>query len=212
MPVELRKSFHRELADIEKSVVVLFALVAEGLSGATEALLAGDLEAARDLAQRDSVVDRLYADVEAIAERQLTLQSPTASDLRFLLAVLRILPELERSGDLTEHIASRAALGLGSELTPRVRLLIQRMGEVGVSMWRGVSDAFSQRDAEAAARLREEDDELDELHSSLTAELASGAMKTPVTMELTLVSRFYERLGDHAVNIAERVRHLAPRS
>jgi phosphate transport system protein len=200
------------MADIEQSVVVLFALVAEGLSGATEALLAGDLEGARELAQRDSVVDRLYADVEAIAERQLTLQSPTASDLRFLLAVLRILPELERSGDLTEHIASRAALGLGSELTPRVRLLIQRMGEVGVSMWRGVSDAFSQRDADAAARLREEDDELDELHSSLTAELASGAMKTPVTMELTLVSRFYERLGDHAVNIAERIRHLAPRS
>src|SRR5260370_3444705 len=156
MPVELRKSFHREQADIEQSVVVLFALVAEGLSGATDALLAGDFEAARLLAQRDSVVDRLYADVEAIAERQLTLQSPTASDLRFLLAVLRILPELERSGDLTEHIASRAALGLASELTPRVRLLIQRMGEVGVSMWRAAADAFAQRGAEAAARLRYE--------------------------------------------------------
>ena len=212
MPIPLRRSFHQELADIERSVNVLFALVAEGLSGATDALLSGDLDAARQLAQQDSEVDRIYSGVEAVVERQLTLQSPAASDLRFLLNVLRILPELERSGDLTEHIAARAARGLGSELPPRVRLLVQRMGEVGVSMWRGVADAFAQRDAEAASRLREEDDELDDLHSSLTAELASQGLATPVTMEMALVGRFYERLGDHAVNIAERVRLLAPHS
>jgi len=212
MPLELRRSFHRDLDEIERSVNVLFALVGESLAGATDAFLAGDLDAARQLAQQDSVVDRLYADVEAVVERQLTLQSPIASDLRFLLAVLRILPELERSGDLTAHIASRAARGLGAELPPRVRLLVQRMGEVGVEMWREVAEAFGERDAEAASRLREHDDELDDLHSALTAELASQTMSTPVTMEMTLVGRFYERLGDHSVNIAERIRFLAPRS
>jgi phosphate transport system protein len=211
VPLELRTSFHRELESIERSVNVLFALVAEGLSGATDALLAGDSEMARELADRDSEIDRLYAEVEAVVERQLCLQSPAASDLRFLLTMLRILPELERSGDLTEHIASRAVLGLGSSLSPRVRLLIQRMGEVGGSMWRELADAFVQRDAESAARLRVEDDQLDELHSSLSALLAAGELNMPATMEMTLVGRFYERLGDHAVNIAERIRQLAPR-
>jgi phosphate transport system protein len=210
MPAELRKTFHREMDDIERSVNVLFALVAEGLSGATEALLNSDLEAAVRLAEQDTVVDRLYADVERVVERQLSLQSPAASDMRFLLAMLRILPELERSGDLTEHIASRAKQRLGSELTPRCRLLVQRMGEVGADMWRSVADAFVQRDGDAAERLREADDELDDLHSSMTAELAASALSPPVLMEMALVARFYERLGDHAVNIAERIRRLAP--
>jgi phosphate transport system protein len=209
--IPLRKTFHQELAEIERSVNVLFALVAEGLSGATDALLSGDLDAARRLAQQDSEVDRIYADVEAVVERQFSLQSPAASDLRYLLVVLRILPELERSGDLTEHIASRAARGLGPELSPRVRRIVQRMGDVGVRMWRSTADAFTQRDPDAAFRLRGEDDELDELHSSLIAELASDNTSLPVKMEMTLVGRFYERLGDHAVNIAERIRHLAPR-
>jgi phosphate transport system protein len=209
VPAELRKTFHRDLADIERSTTVLFALVAEGLSGATEAFLSGDHDAAVALAQQDVVVDRVYADVEAVVERQFSLQSPTASDLRFLLAMLRILPELERSGDLTAHIASRAARGIGSELTPRGRLLVQRMGEVGVSMWRATADAFAQRDGEAAERLREEDDELDDLHSSLTGELAAHPLSPPIMMEMALVARFYERLGDHAVNIAERVRRFA---
>jgi phosphate transport system protein len=200
------------MEEIARSVTVLFALVAEGLSGATDALLSGDMDAARKLAQQDLVIDRLYADVEAIVMRQLSLQGPAASDLRFLLSVMRILPELERSGDLTAHIASRAARGVGTELPPRVRLLVQRMGEVGVAMWREAADAFAQRDANASLRLREADDELDDLHSSITAELASHTMSTPVVMEMTLIARFYERLGDHAVNIADRVRFLAPRS
>jgi phosphate transport system protein len=210
MPGELRRTFHRDLEEIERSVMVLFALVAEGLAGATDALLSGDLEAARNLAQQDVVVDRLYADVETVVMRQFTRQSPVASDLRFLLSVMRILPELERSGDLSEHIASRAARGIGAELSPRVRLIVQRMGEVGVEMWHDAADAFAQRDAEACDRLREDDDELDDLLLALTAELAAQPPRTPVLMEMTLVGRFYERLGDHAVNIAERIRFLAP--
>ena len=76
-------------------------------------------------------------------------------------------------------------------------------------MWRQAADSWYQRDSSAAAVLAERDDELDELQSSMTAELASGRMSLPVTMEMTLVGRFYERLGDHAVNIARRVVYLA---
>ena len=187
----------------------LFALVSEGLAGATEALLAGDREAARALVARDEMLDKLYVDVESLVQRQFALQAPMAVDLRFLLSVLRIVPELERSGDLAEHIAQRAVRGLTGELTPRMRGLIEQMGRTGVEMWRNSAEAYAERDGNAVVRLREHDDELDDLHLSLIAELASGKLSIPVAIELALVGRFYERLGDHAVNIAARVRYLA---
>ncbi len=83
------------------------------------------------------------------------------------------------------------------------------MGNLVSDMWRQAADSWYQRDRSAAFALGERDNEIDELHSSLIAELASGQMTLPVTMEMTLVARFYERLGDHAVNIARRVIYLA---
>jgi phosphate transport system protein len=123
--------------------------------------------------------------------------------------VLRIVPELERSGDLAEHIAQRAVRGLTGELTPRLRGLIQQMGRVSVQMWHETSAAWAAREPHAGDRLRELDDELDDLHLSFIAELAAGGVSVPVAIELALVGRFYERLGDHAVNIAARVHYLA---
>ena len=209
MPEELRKTFHRDLDDINEKVVQLFAMVGEGLAAATDALLSGDREAAKALMDKDRLIDGLYADVEDLVQQQFALQSPMAKDMRFLLSVLRIVPELERSGDLAEHIAQRAARGLSVELTPRVRGLVDQMGRVGVEMWRAAADAYVDGDADAAQALNERDDEMDELHVSLTAELVSGKLSVPVALEMALVARFYERLGDHAVNVAERVRYLA---
>jgi phosphate transport system protein len=206
---ELRKAFHRELDEIDHKVRQLFALVAEGLAGATDAFLAGDRDAAKALVDRDRLIDALYADVEGMVQKQFALQSPMAQDMRYLLSVLRIVPELERSGDLAEHIAQRAVRGLEVELTPRVRGLVEEMGRVGTEMWHVAADAYAERSATAASHLRERDDELDELHVSLTAELVSGALSLPVALEMALVARFYERLGDHAVNVSERVRYLA---
>ena len=209
MPNELRKSFHQDLAEIDGAVVQLLALVAEGLAAATEALLSGDVKLATDLMARDDVIDDLYLQAEHAIQQSLARQSPMAADLRFLLSVMRIVPELERSHDLAEHIARRATRGLTGELTPRVRGLLGQMGRVGVAMWREAADAYVERDAAAADSLANRDDELDELHVSLTAELMSGALPVPVVLEMALVGRFYERLGDHAVNIANRIKYLA---
>ncbi|MGH9290890.1 MAG: phosphate signaling complex PhoU family protein, partial [Acidimicrobiales bacterium] len=115
---ELRKRFHQELDDIDASVIRLFALVTEGVAAASESLLASDTEMARRLADRDALVDQLEADLEQVAERELVTQAPMARDMRYLVSVLRIVPELERSGDLAEHIAQRAATGLALRLTP----------------------------------------------------------------------------------------------
>jgi len=209
MPGRLRAEHHRQLDDIEGRVIQLFALVAEGLAGATEALLSGDREVAHTLREREGVIDVVYHDVETLVNEQLALQSPVASDLRFLLSVLRIVPELERSHDLVEHIARRAVPGLADDLTPRTRGLIAQMGTIGVEMWRSASDAWFDRDAQCHRRLDARDDEMDDLHASLTAELASGRTRVPVAMDMALVARFYERLGDHAVNVAKRIRYLA---
>ena len=209
MPEEIRAGFHREMQEIDQKVIQLFALVSEGVAAATDAFLSGDREAASSLVDSDKVIDELYCNVEELVQRQFALQSPMARDMRFLLSVLRIVPELERSGDLAEHIAARAARGLSSALTPRIRGLVEQMGKVGTEMWRAAADAYADRDGDVAVRLNERDDELDELHVSLTAELVSGQLTVPVALEMALVARFYERLGDHAVNIAERIRYIA---
>jgi phosphate transport system protein len=137
------------------------------------------------------------------------LQAPVAVDMRFLVSVLRIVPELERSHDLVISIANRANHGLNTELSSRTARLVSRMGDLATAMWRQAADSWYQRDRSAAFSLRESDEEMDELHSSLMAELASGKMAVPVAMEMALVARDYERLGAHAVNIARRVVYLA---
>ncbi len=104
------------------------------------------------------------------------------------------------------HIAAVASHFLGNDLTPRAKALVERMGDLASEMWRKAADSWYQRDRTAAAALAERDEDMDELHSSLTAELASGQMAVPVAMEMALVARDYERLGAHAVNIARRVR------
>ena len=209
MPEELRTAFHREMAEIDSHVVQLLALVAEGLAAATDALLSGDADLARALMEREGLIDSLYLNVERLVQQQLARQSPMATDLRFLLTVLRIVPELERSHDLAEHIARRSIRGLSAELSPRVRGIIEQMGRIGVEMWRSAADAWIERNPEIAARLDARDDELDELLVSLTAELVSGSTTVPVVLEMALVGRFFERLGDHAVNVARRVQYLA---
>jgi phosphate transport system protein len=206
---EHRQEFQRELEAIEGKVIELFAVVAEDLSEATRALLSGDGQVAKLAAERELVIGALYREIEQLAGREIALQAPVASDLRFLLSVLRIVPELERSHHLVVHIACQADHILSRDLSPRCRGLVERMGTLASAMWREAADSWYRRERSAAVSLRSRDDEMDELHASLIAELASGRMTLPVTMEMTLVARFYERLGDHAVNIAQRVVYLA---
>jgi phosphate transport system protein len=206
---EHRQEFHRALEVIEANVIELFGMVAEDLPVATDALLTGNSEAVRRLVERDQAIDELYPRIEELAGRELVLQQPLGSDLRFLISVLRVVPELERSHDLVVNIAHRASHILGEDLSPRSRGLVEQMGNLAADMWRQAVDCWRQRDRSAAALLDQRDDEMDEMYASLMAELASGRMTLPVTMELTLVARFYERLGDHAVNIANRVVYLA---
>jgi phosphate transport system protein len=204
-----RAEFHQELEAIEAKVIELFAMVAEDLPQATQALLTGDAQIIALLAEREQVIDALYPEIEKLVNRAILLQAPVADDLRFLLSALRITPELERSHDLVIQIATRANHVLSEDLTARVRGLVERMGNVTARMWRQAADSWYNRDRSAVEALSERDEEMDELATSLIAELATGRMALPVTMEMRQVAWFYERLAAHAVNIARRVVYLA---
>jgi phosphate transport system protein len=206
---EHRQDFERDLEAIEAKIIELFAMVAEDLPEATKALLTGSNEIMQRLLERDKIISALYPETEQLANRAILLQAPVADDLRFLLSVLRVLVEFELSHDLVIQIASRGNHFLADDLSPRARGIVERMGTVASDMWRQAADCWYQRDRSAAFELDERDDEMNQLYSSLIAELASGRMALPVTMEMTLVARFYERLSDHAVNIARRVVYLA---
>jgi phosphate transport system protein len=193
-----------EIALIDKRVIQLFALVGEAIAGSTAVLLTGDRVAARALVQRDADIDARYRELDR-AVLGLLAEGRSGEEMAHLVAVLRILPELERSGDLAEHVARRATRGISTEMTARARGLVERMGDVACAMWRMAADSYGDRRRDVADELDALDDELDELHVSLTAELVGGTMTIPVVIELVLIARFYERLGDHAVNIARRV-------
>ena len=204
-----QRRFHQVLDEIDAKVIRLFALVSEGVAAATDALLAGDVEAARELAEQDQLVDLLEVDLEHVAERELLLETPMAGDMRYLVSVLRVVPELERSGDLAEHIAQRAVTGLATRLTPTVRGLLEEMGAICIELWRAAADAWVERDRDAADALDKADDRLDDLHVRLSAELETADIALADALQTTLVARFYERLGDHAVHVTERIRYLA---
>ena len=197
------------LPEVDLILRQVFALVGEGIAGATHALLTGDREAAKELVARDELIDELVGELHGLIEQALIESGRSAGERQRLVGYLRMLPDLERNGDLAEHIARRAARGLGQEMNARSRGLIERMGEVAAAMWRHTGDAVQDGSGTEAAWVEDLDDELDDLHVTLTAELTSGSSPLPIAIEMAMVGRFYERFGDHAVNLSRRISYAA---
>ncbi len=194
---------------IDAQVLQIFRLVHEAIGCATEVFLAADRAAARAVVERDQLIDELHNRTEQAVVAELALPGGLEAGRQgWLLLVFRILPELERSGDLAEHIASHAAQGLAKWLTPRARQLVEQMGCIAAEMWKLAADAYAHRAPSGARLLRVRDDEIDDLHVNLTAELAASGVTIPVAIEMALVARYFERLGDHAVNITRRIQQI----
>lgn len=196
-----------EDSPVDRRIAQLFALVSEALAGATDALLHGEPIAAQAVIDSDRAIDELTAEVEQLVWEQIDNERPGGDRLRRLVGLLLILPELERSADLAEHVAQRAVNNLGAMMSPLSRGIVQRMTEVALEMWIAAAEAFSSQMAPLIA-LDEADEEIDILHERLTREVAREAMPTAIAAQVTLLARFYERLGDHAVNLARRISEL----
>ena len=206
--METRKSFHQELADLEHDVVRMAAHVSEGIAGATDAVLTHDRDRANAVIEADVIVDEACLRNEGLAYALLARQQPTAGDLRLVLTVLRLLHEIERCGDLVQHIAAAVLRAPVHEMTPAIRGIVTRMGAEAQLLLRTAVDAYIGRDAELAGKLEAMDDEADELHRRLLAELFTAHLDMDLTLELALLGRYYERIADHAVVIGDRVRYL----
>ena len=191
----------------EQEVLKLFAQVTEALARATWALLNADATLGQAVVDDDRGIDEHVSTVEQSLWKDLESMSGASDELHELVGMLLVLPELERSADLAEHIAQRAVYGLGGEMTPVSRGIVQRMSEVAIEMWRAAADDYASGGT-GTLELDETDEELDILHDRLTAEVAAGTMPPSVAAQVTLLARFYERIGDHAVNLSRRVASL----
>jgi len=194
---------------LDSGVHQVFAMVSQALARATDALLHADHAGALEVIESDRLVDELTSRLEGIAWAKIDAQPVDSGSLRYLVGVLLILPELERSADLAEHIARLALGNLGTEMTPVSRGIVQRMTEVALEMWQAAADAYSDRTSRGA-HIHETDVELDILHERLSSQIAAEQMAPAVAGQVALLARFYERLGDHAVNLARRVDHFPP--
>jgi phosphate transport system protein len=209
---ELRKGFHHDLDDARDELVRLAASVTEAIPRATAVLLDGDLEGADYIIQSDDEIDARSLDLEEACYRILVLQAPVASDLRQVVALMKMIAEVERSADLVCNICKAARRIYGHDLDPKLRGIISRMSEQAQQLYTAAIESFVENDAAKAAAIDDMDSYLDDLQRQFIQQIfeshSSGRIDLQVAVQLAVVARFYERIGDHAVNIGERVRFV----
>ena len=213
MGQDLRQGFHAGLDGIRNDIARLGAYVVELIPRVTEILLQQDLEGAEYVLRGDADIDVRTHDVEERSLTMLALQAPVAGDLRQIAAALRLAPEIERSADLCCNIAKAARRLYGRELDPKLRGGIQRMSDQAHKEYREAVEAYLSVDAARAAAIGDMDELLDQIHREFIAQIfethAGSAIDLQVAVQLALIGRFYERLGDHAVNISKRIVYIA---
>jgi phosphate transport system protein len=209
---ETRKQFHEELDEINADVIRLGAMASEAIEAASSALLDGDLGAVERIAAHDRELDDLTHSIEDRTYLLLARQQPMAVDLRTLVTVLRVIHELERVGDLMVKIAKATRRLYPHAMEPRVRGLIDRMREQAGVQLRLAVDTFAERDAARASAVADMDDVMDDLQKDLFRAIFAS-QDTDESMiqravQIALIGRFFERVADHAVNVAERVAYM----
>lgn len=209
---ELRLEFHQQLDALREGLVRLGAMTAETVSMGTAVLLDRDLTGAQRLIDRDDVIDELSLELEEECFRVLALQAPMAGDLRFLLTTLRVVSELERSADLVVNVCKASRRVYDIDFTPKLRGLIDSMGVEAAFLIRASIDAFVDSDTSLAAALDDIDDRLDDLQVTYVEAIfeshQTDNLPLRAAVQLALIGRYYERIGDHAVNIGERVIYM----
>ncbi len=209
---ELRRSYHDDLDHAKDELVRLAAVVTESIPRATAVLLEGDLEGADYLIRGDDEIDARCIDLEEHCFEILALQAPVARDLRQVIALIKMVAEVERSADLLCNICKAARRIYGHELDPKLRGIIARMGEQAQQLYDAAIESFVENDAAKAAAIDDMDSYLDGLQKQFVQAIfeshAANRIDLQVAVQLAVVARFYERIGDHAVNIGERVRYV----
>jgi phosphate transport system protein len=204
----MRDAFHEQLEAVFIDLAAICGDVEKAVRLATESLLTGDAEIAEGVISADVDIDRAREKVEEAAFELLSLQQPVAGDLRVVVAALRMVTELERMGDLSVHVAKIARLRTPYVAVPdEIRPTVERMAEVAEEMVIKVSRIITARDVQAAIELGRADEEMDRLRRTSFTELLSDDWSHGVeaAVDVALLGRYYERIADHAVSVANRV-------
>jgi phosphate transport system protein len=208
MALPMRQQFAEELKGVTDQLVEMTRLVGSAMQRATTALLDADLVLAESVIAADEKIDELNAALEEQALSTMARQAPVATDLRLLVAGLRMSADLERMGDLARHVAKVARMRYPeSAVPPEVRSTIVEMGQVAERLVTKTGTIVASHDVAAAVELETEDDVMDRLHRGLFATLLDDDWPYGIepAIDLTLIGRYYERYADHAVSVARRV-------
>lgn len=204
----MRQRYHDQLDAISEDLVQMTTLVGSAMNHATQALLDGDLQLAESVIDADEQLDALTTVVEDKCFDVTALQAPVATDLRMIVGALRIAASLERMGDLAEHVAKQARMRYPKPAVPQeLRATFAQMGALAEAIVSKTGTVLATRDISLAADVAAHDNEMDRLHRELFTIVLSPAWQHGVeaAIDVTLLSRYYERYADHAVTITRRV-------
>ena len=207
----MERHFEVELNDIKKKLLLMGGSVESQLQDVLQALTERNVDLAIRVVENDLLINMLDVEIDEACLRILALHHPTASDLRFITTSMKISTELERMSDLAENIAERA-IELNEEPQLKPYIDIPRMAEWTIQMVKECLDAFVNRDAELARKVCRDDGFVDGLTVQLFRELVSFMLEDSRTVtratRLTFIGKYYERIADHATNIAELVVYM----
>jgi len=208
MPQHTDRAYETQLGKLRSCLLEMGGLVEDQITQAIRSLTERDPVLAGATVQRDHTVNRLDVEIDELSMKLIALHQPAARDLRLITTALKITTDLERIGDLATHIAERA-IELAAEPPVKPYVDIPRMADLASSMVHRSLDAFVREDVELALEVCSSDDTIDRMHDQLFRELLSFMADDPQaisrTMRLLFVSKYLERIGDHATNIAEMV-------
>ena len=205
----MRTAYHEELSELADQLSTLCGLAGAAIERATQALLQADLASAEQVISDQDQITALGARAEESAVKLLALQQPVAGELRTIVSCIQIVADVERMGALAAHVAKIVRRRHPDHVLPaEVEGCFAGMGRVAVNLANSAQEVLSTRDPDKAARIREQDDEMDELHRQLFRLLMDhDGWQHGVTaaVNVALLGRFYERFADHAVEIGRRV-------
>jgi len=204
----MRTAYHEQLASLTDQLGEMCGLAGVAMERATQALLQADLVLAEQVITDHEQIATMSARAEESAFVLLALQAPVAGDLRAIVSSIQIVADVDRMGALALHVAKIARRRHPQHVLPEeVNGYFAEMGRVAVDLGNSAQEVLVTRDPEKAARIREEDDAMDDLHRHLFSVLMDREWRHGViaAVDVTLLSRFYERFADHAVEVARRV-------
>jgi phosphate transport system protein len=208
MAAHTDRQYEEELTDLRQSILSMGGLVEKQIAKAIEALVQRDRPLAEATIQKDAEVNALDVAIDEMCLRLLALRQPAGRDLRFITTALKITTDLERIGDRAVSISERA-IELAAEPPLKPYIDIPRMADISLGMLRQSLDAFVREDPDMALAVCRSDDEVDKLNGQIFRELLSYMIEDPHTitraMRILFVSKYLERIADHATNIAEMV-------